>query len=350
VRHLARQLVLALQEELEFGDPRHPSFHRYEEPWAQWGGPNPDNVYLRSRIDPAATYRVSANVAGVRQAIFSLHDGDMHERRYGVFGECTLDQLAVGRDGRLEVTVSPAKHAGNWMQSHPDARMLTIRQYQSDWERDRIASFSIECEQTRGEPPARAGAAETSAAIERAAAWVEASIAYWQQYTERSRASLPRNAFSAPSTPPGGAATIGYGAGCFELDAGDALLIESEVPDADYWGWTLHTMRWLESGDFAARQTSLNHAQAYVDADGRLRIVAARRDPGVPNWIDVEDRAEGLLVYRYVGARSKPVPRARVVALDGLRNHLPAGHPEIDAAERRDRLARRRAAVLRRYS
>ena len=48
-RHLARQVVLALQGELEHGDPVHPSFHRYEEPWAQWGGPNPDNVYIRAR-------------------------------------------------------------------------------------------------------------------------------------------------------------------------------------------------------------------------------------------------------------------------------------------------------------
>src|SRR5215831_14838293 len=40
VRHLARQLVLALEGELEHADAASPSFHRYEEPWAQWGGPN----------------------------------------------------------------------------------------------------------------------------------------------------------------------------------------------------------------------------------------------------------------------------------------------------------------------
>jgi len=57
-RHLARQLVMALQAELEFGDVATPAFHRYEEPWVQWGGPNPDNLYARAAIDPAATYRV----------------------------------------------------------------------------------------------------------------------------------------------------------------------------------------------------------------------------------------------------------------------------------------------------
>jgi hypothetical protein len=350
VRHLARQALLALREELEHADPHHPSFHRYEEPWSQWGGPNPDNVYLRARIDPAETYRLRADVAGVRQAIFSLHDGDMHERKLGVFSERTLDQLRVGEGGRLEITISAAEQGPNWMPSHPDARILVIRQYQSDWERDAIASFSIECVRTRGLPSSPPDARSTCAALERAAAWVESSMAYWQQYTARSRASLPRNAFTAPSTPPGGAPTIGYGAGFFELGPDGALLIESEAPDADYWGWALHTMRWLESGDFASRQTSLNHAQAHLDRDGRVRIVAARRDPGVPNWIDVEDRPEGLLVYRYVGARTKPVPQARTVAIDELREHLPADHPSIDAAERRSLLARRRTAALRRYA
>ena len=55
VRHTLRQVVMAVQGELEHADPRHPTFHRYEEPWAQWGGPNPDNVYLRAPIDPTAT-------------------------------------------------------------------------------------------------------------------------------------------------------------------------------------------------------------------------------------------------------------------------------------------------------
>jgi hypothetical protein len=140
----------------------------------------------------------------VRQAIFSLHDGDMHERKYGVFSECTLDQLVIGDAGLLEIVISPTEHAGNWMRSHPDARILTIRQYQSDWERDAVASFSIECSCHRGMPAQRAGGVVTAAAIERAAAWIEASMSYWRQYTERSRTSLPQNAFTAPSTPRAG--------------------------------------------------------------------------------------------------------------------------------------------------
>ena len=40
-----------------------------------------------------------ADVTGLRQAIFSLVDGDMHLGRFGVFGERTLDELEVPVDG-----------------------------------------------------------------------------------------------------------------------------------------------------------------------------------------------------------------------------------------------------------
>lgn len=112
VRHLARQVVMALQGHLEHGDPAHPSFHRYEEPWVQWGGPNPDNVYLRAPIDPAATYRLWGDVTGVREAIVSLVEGDMHLGAFGVWSEKTLSELTVGDDGLLEVWISPDEHPG----------------------------------------------------------------------------------------------------------------------------------------------------------------------------------------------------------------------------------------------
>lgn len=363
-RHLARQVVMALQGELEHSDPDEPAFHRYEEPWVQWGGPNPDNVYTRAPIDPATTYRVWGNVAGVRAAIFSLVDGDMHLGKYGVFSECTLADLDVAPDGSVEIRIGPARPEGNrpegswpesrspesnWMESHADARMLLVRQYLCDWEHDRAATLSIE-RVDRG-PSTRAvfGAPELSQALDRAATWVERSIAYWCTYVERARESLPRNAVAPPGTPRGGAPTIAYGAGWWNLQPAEALIITTDVPDADYWGWTVHHRYRLDSGNFAARPTSLNPAQAFADDDGRIRLVVAPDDPGVPNWIDTERRPEGMLVYRSIGTRTRPVPESLVVSRSELRAHLPGAHPHVDVHERREQLARRRAAVLARY-
>jgi hypothetical protein len=349
-RHLTRQLVMALQAELEFADTANPVFHRYEEPWVQWGGPNPDNVYTRAAIDPAATYRVTGNVAGVRAALFSLVDGDMHLGRYGVFSEHGLDELEVGSDGSLELWISPDRHERNWIASDPEARLFLVRQYLCDWERDRAATLTIERVDARGVPPVGLTESDVAVGLDRAATWVERSTEFWCTYVERARATLPHNAVSPPSTPKGGAPSIAYGAGWWDLGRDDALLVSTDLPDADYWGWTVHHRYRLDSGDFANRQTSLNMVQTKVDDDARIRFVVAHEDPGVHNWIDTERQPEGMLVYRSIGTRSRPTLECEVVPLAALGERLPAGSPTIDPAGRREQLAKRRAAVLARYS
>jgi hypothetical protein len=348
VRHLARLVALALEEQLEHADTRHPSFVRYEAPWSQWGAPNPDNVYVRTAIDPAATYRVRANVAGVRQILVSLVEGDMQLDEYGVYSERALHELDVAPDGTLELFVSPEEHAGNWLRSVPSSRLLMVRQYQYDWEHDPIATFEIERLDTRGEPAPSPGPLAIAAAIERAARWVERSLHYWAPHSLRD-GGAPPNTIGAPATPPGGAPHIAYAAGQWSLASDEALLVTTDVPDADYWNWVAHNRHWFDSGDFASRQTSLNQTQVHIDGDGRVRLVVAGVDPGVPNWIDTSGQPAGMLAYRLIGARSKPAPSAQIVPHADVRAQLPVDHPIIDAATRRDVLARRRAAVLRRY-
>jgi len=348
-RHLARQVVMALQGHLEHADVRHPTFHRYEEPWVPWGGPNPDNVYLRAPVDPSETYRVWADVTGVRELIVSLVEGDMHLGAFGVWSERTLGDLDVGPDGLLELWIAPEEHEGNWLPAAPEATQLLIRQYQVDWETDRIARFQIENQATVGRPPEPPSDEAVAAALDRAAAWVEASMTFWRDYVEGARASMTHNAFGPPTTPPGGAPNIAYGGGWWELGPDEALVITHDLPDADYWGWTVHHRWRMDSGDFADRLTSTNAAQAHVDDDGRVRLVLAHADPGAPNWIDTQGEPEGLLVYRYVGTRTRPVPEAEVVPIVRIGSYLPPDHPIVSLEERRDQLARRRRAVLARY-
>ena len=130
-RALTRLLVYATQQEMECGDLEHPLFVVHQDPYNQWGGPNPDNVYLRANIDPAGTYRVWApDASAMRQAIFSLHEGDMQLEEYGVYGEGSLREMKRASDGSLEIILSPDEHEGNWMPMHPKARIFTIRVYQ----------------------------------------------------------------------------------------------------------------------------------------------------------------------------------------------------------------------------
>jgi hypothetical protein len=352
-RVITRWLSYAAQQEIEAGDPRFPGFVSFQNPWNQWGGPNPDNVYLRANVDPSLAYRVwSRDARGLRQAIFSLHEGDMQLGEYGVFGERSLDRLALAADGSLELWLLPkgsSSRSGHTIELDPRARIFTIRLYQSDWERDALPIFQIERVGAEGEPrpPLEAGA--LAAALERTVRWVEASIEYWNRYTAAGWARATPNTAAPARSAPGGADNILYGSCFFDLAPDEALLLEVERPDADYWNFIHHTMPWLESGEFDRRLTSLSDQQTHVDPDGVVRVVVAHRDPGVPNWIDTEGRRRGLLVYRWVWARNNPLPQARVVPLAQLRTALPAHHPTVSAQARRDQLARRREAVWNRY-
>ena len=348
-RHLTRLVVHALQMEIEAGDPLHPEFVRYETPHNQWGGPNPDNIYLRANIDATSTYRVWADVRGMRQAIFSLNEGDMQLGEFGVFSECTLAELEVDDEGRLEIWISPDEHARNWMRSDPKARLLTIRIYQSDWDEDARPVFHIERVGAEGVPRPPLAPADVTKGLDRAARWVEASASFWNQYTNAGWNRATPNEAMAPRSTPGGADNILYGSCFWQLALDEALVLECRAPDADYWSFTLHTLAWLESGSFADRQTSLNGHQTHVDGDGRVRIVLAHEDPASPNWIDIEGRERGLLVYRWVWSRDNPVPEARVVQLAELRAALPPDHPTVEPDTRRISLARRRESAWSRF-
>jgi hypothetical protein len=213
-----------------------------------------------------------------------------------------------------------------------------------------LPGFQIECVETEGLPRPPLEAASLAAGLDRAARWVEASLAYWNRYTGQGFARSTPNVATAPRSAPGGADNILYGSCFWQLEPGEVLLLESARPDADYWSFVSHTMPWLESGEFDRRQTSLNDAQTHVDADGMIRVVVAHEDPGAPNWIDSEGRRIGMLVYRWVWARDNPCPTARFFSThEEARAALPADHPRVDAEARRRGLARRREAVWNRY-
>jgi hypothetical protein len=348
-RWLTRLVTHATQMEMEAGATDHPVFVRYETPHNQWGGPNPDLTYLRANVDPSESYRVWADVSGVRQVLFSLNEGEMQLGEFGVFSERSLDDLRVGDDGRLELRLSPREQPGNWLPTHPDGRLFTIRIFQSDWERDAAPTFHIERIGAEGIPPPFLDPGSVARALDRSATWIEQTATFWNHYTTEGWHRATPNVANPPHSAPGGADHILYGSCFWELDPDQALVLDCAEPDADYWGFTIHTLGWLESGDFADRQTSLSGHQVHLDDDGRVRIVLALEDPGTPNWLDAHGRPRGLLVYRWVWARDNPVPTAAVVPLADVRAHLPADHPVIDTAARRRALSRRREAAWNRF-
>jgi hypothetical protein len=348
-RALTRLLRYATQLEVEAGDPAFPDFVRYQEPHSQWGAPNPDNVYLRAVIDPKQTYKIWADVDGMFQAIFCQHEGDRQLEQYGVYHERHLDSFEVDEDGFLELVVSPDEQERNWIPSHPEARFFSIRIYLPDWENHTAPTFHIERVGAEGEAPAPQSAGELARGLDRAIHWVEKSSTYWNHYAREAFAKATPNVAEPVRAQPGGADNIAYGRCFWNLAEDEALLVTCEVPIALYWNFTIHSMTWLESGDFARRQTSLSGDQFHLDEDGLVRLVLCASDPGTPNWIDTEGRPQGLLAYRWVWAETMPTPNAELIKQGDVSDRLPGDHPMLTLEERVSQLSLRREALWNRF-
>ena len=107
----------------------------------------------------------------------------------------------------------------------------------------------------------------------------------------------------------------------------------STCPTRAYWSLQLYKLVWFTPYDIG-RITSLNHAQVTPGADGRIQVVVAHDDPGVPNWLDTEGRATGLVNLRHFWGKVLPVPTPTVLPASDVRDVLPAGTPTVDPAAR----------------
>jgi hypothetical protein len=350
-RHLARVAVMGLEWGMEFDDPDFPGFYRHNDDVNQWGGPNVDNTYLRARIRGDSSYRISGNVSTLENLIISVQNGDMHQGHFGVVGDLDRSQLKLGADGSLELILSPdpPQPGKNWLQIPPDADHVGIREYIADWERQAPADFTIQKLGNEGARPPPLAPARVARGLDAAASWVESSMTYWNDWLRQSVSDLPPNQVVAAKSVPGGSSDIAYGFGHFDLAPDQALIVETERPDAPYWSIQWYTFGWYEQPEFMHRQTSLNNHQTRVDTDGRLRFVFAASDPGVPNWIDTAGHRTGQFTYRWIWSENRPVPTSRIVPLAELRKNLPADTPTVTPDQRRALLAKRQLAVQRRF-
>ena len=126
---------------------------------------------------------------------------------------------------------------------------------------------------------------------------------------------------------------VRYLNGPVALEPGEAFVVEfTPQGEPGYWSWVLQNV-WGETPDWRDRPVILNHRELMRDGTGRIRIVVAHENPGVPNWMDMAGRQRLLLSLRWRGESALPHVTTRVLGvreLGGLRNE-------------RGRSARRRA-------
>jgi hypothetical protein len=317
--------------------------------------PNPDDIYLYLPVDGRGSYRISGDRGTVKLLTFTVGNNmiGMSETPTPQLGEYDADTLRIGADGSFEVLFSserPAGHDGNWLHLDPAAEHIVVRQRSYDWGVERDARLAVERLDAASPLRPALSAQQIDHKLRAAMAFAERLSRTWFRYQNGLRQRVPANTLDFTGFKQfGGVAVQTYWQGVYELGEGEALILETELPQQrPYWNVQLNDPLW-NTVEYIYRQSSLNGHQAHIDGDGRFRAVIATEDPGVPNWLDTGGYRIGTLVGRWYACSSDPMPTLRRVPFGELRRHLPADTPRVDAGERARILAqRRRGAQLRR--
>jgi hypothetical protein len=315
-RYLSRLTRVALESCIEFADPLFPVLRRPAHETVKIGADNPDNYYQSAALSGEHDYRVRGTRGSVHYLGFGTYAGGYGSSgRRGQTGYLDASQLRIEADGRFELTLSAREQPGNWLRMQPDTSLLIVRQTFQDRRRERIAELALERIGGAGGPQPLTPAF-LDRGLQAAAAYVAGTaslFADWAEAFARRKNELPRFdpevAAAAHGDP-----NILYFHGYWELAEGEALMIEVTPPVCDYWNFQLNN-HWMESLDYRYHTIALNHAQVRPEADGRVRLVVAHADPGVPNWIETAGHRRGTMCLRWVGAREHPEPTTRVVRL-----------------------------------
>ncbi len=349
LRYLADQLAAAVRQVNDDRDRAFPILRLGASTRNKWGFDGADAKYVGARIDGSGVYRLHGRLGDARIiAVQTAVDG----ARYQAFDSVQRAGLGANEAGEFEILVAaerPEGWEGAFLPTHADANMLLVREYFADWENEPPSSWYLERLDAVA-APAPMDLESGRRILDDVAALFAQRAPLWLYRSEPARDQLRNRVHANPSDEVGqGLAGNVYGSGAFDLASGEALLISLDEPEALLWSFQIGNI-WWESLDYVNRTASLNSEQAFVNADGRVRIVIANEDPGVPNWLDAAGHPSGQILFRFQQTRNHPVPAAEVVELSSLRERLPADTPDVTAEQRAAEIAARRDHAARRWA
>lgn len=320
-----------------------------------WLLPNADFLYRYAFVDGSRRFRIR----GTRGSAHFLEAQTIR----GFWGDSDLKPLATydldrferSRDGGIEIEVGPERprDCPNWIATDPAAALhtLILREAFYDWSNERRAELSIE-PMDGPAAPAELSAQEMAGRLEAASRMIEFCLqAFSGGLTQEVLAAVGTNRFRVIDTSKDEHAanpSAGYVPAVYALAPHEALIIEFPVPRARYWNIHLGDV-WWQVTDYANRQSSLNGRQVVPDADGRVRIVIAARDPGIANWLDSAGIERGVALLRWYFTDDYPTPAIDRIRFDDLSARLPASTRRVTIEERRAAIALRRDVLRRRY-
>jgi hypothetical protein len=313
--------------------PERPAWKRFVTPEKKLLGDNPDAIYYATPVSAAHRYRIRGNAAGATYTSFTVELSGLDGANPSGLGATLNDsELEIAPDGSYEIVASASKpERGNWLRLDEHASSLSTRHYyerETSIAADQLHHVPLAIDRLDLDaPPPPPSDASVAAGIRRVASFLRTSVAP----ARRDPARLPPWVSTQPNVfpPPkrddsnvqvGFAAKDNvYSMAPFALRDGEALVIRGRFPKCRFANVVLWN-RHLQTFDYRYRRVSLNRKQAQQGADGSFRIVVAARDPGVPNWLDTEDRSFGTVFWRFLLPEEEIAPlEAEVVRIEDVR-------------------------------
>ncbi|RRR47848.1 DUF1214 domain-containing protein [Mycolicibacter terrae] len=311
----ALSLLRVASEAYIWGDADKPILVDVIGPYLKWGGDNSDAFYQLAPVDPSRSYRVTGNRGDAVYLSMTVYGGP-DDGRYSdrIIDTINDRDLAPDADGNFEFIISAQEQQRNWLKLEPDAVFILTRDYLTDPGTDRRVQWRIEA---LDDTPRRLDSrADLSRRMRAARTWIREQAAMAPVRLPANELQVP---YPVPSRTVGWAAgDAAYAMGAYELQPGQALIIEGTSPECVFWNLCLWNP-FLHTYDYTRERVTINGAHVTYEPDGSWRIVVSDTDPGHPNWVSTAGRSKGLIWLRWFLPEVTPDPlRCRVVDIAEL--------------------------------
>jgi hypothetical protein len=259
------------------------------------------------------------------------------------------------RNGDFEFILSAEPQTGNWIRLERASKdnLVLVREAFDDWEQPR-AEINIQMIEDGRAGDIALPEGELTRRLQLATDYVQFYGWDWSaELTNRMLEEAGANAFHhgifASNQGAGNNPSASYPGAVYDLSEHEAIVVETDLPKAHYWNVQLADPMW-QVIDFTYHHSSINNYQAHIGADGRLRVIVSRRDPGIDNWLDPVDNPFGIVFFRFYRADRRVEPKISFVgSLDDALKTIPADTPRISSPQRKDAMVRRSAAARERF-
>lgn len=317
LRYLSRLARTALNMLVDSADPDFPRLFMLCDDKIKIGADNPDNIYQQCVVRPDREYRIT----GRRNSVPYFSIGSK-ANRYAIdgtmasTGEIEFADMAFEADGSFEIIVSREKKPGNWLPMADDTSLLIVRQTFDDKKTQVPADIFVERIGSGPAVPALLTPDDIERQLLAAAAWTKGTANTFATWSEWFKAT-PNRFFDADQSvfqKAGGDPNIWYGHFYYDLQPGEALVIETPVPECRMWNLQIDNW-WMESLDHVHQKVWVNNSMVTYEPDGSVVLVCAEKNPGFGNWVDIAGHLSGTGLWRWINATQNVVPTMRVVKL-----------------------------------